>query len=349
MAGSVLVPGTVFVELAVQAGDRVGCARVEELTLQAPLVLPEDGAVQVQLSIDGGEDGRRALRVYSRVEEAEAEQPWTLHATGALAAGAPAVGWDLRVWPPVGAEAVVVDGLYERLSGVGLAYGPAFRGLREVWKQGEDLFVEAALPEGVAEDGAGFGLHPALLDTVLHALALQDPAAEGAMLPFLWSGVSLSAVGASAVRVRLTPRGRGEIGLRVADAVGEPVAEIESLVLRPVSTADLAAANSPTAESLFRLEWVPAPVARSEGPVGSAGWAVLGDVESGGWRGAGVPVTSYDGLAGLVAALDGGATVPETVVLPVACGGGAGVGDVVAGVLGVVRGWLAEERFAGSR
>nr|WP_257231509.1 type I polyketide synthase [Streptomyces sp. Rer75] len=351
VAGSVLVPGTVFVELAVQAGDRVGCARVEELTLQAPLVLPEDGAVQVQLSIDGGEDGRRALRVYSRVEEAEAEQPWTLHATGALAAGAPAVGWDLRVWPPVGAEAVVVDGLYERLSGVGLAYGPAFRGLREVWKQGEDLFVEAALPEGVAEDGAGFGLHPALLDTVLHALGLGEAGAgaDKALLPFMWSGVSLSAVGASAVRVRLSPRGTGEVALRVADAAGDPVAEVASLVLRPVSVTELSASASATAESLFRLEWVPAPVARSEGPVGSAGWAVLGDVESGGWRGAGVPVTSYDGLAGLVAALDGGATVPETVVLPVACGGGAGVGDVVAGVLGVVRGWLAEERFAGSR
>ncbi|MEU1807091.1 SDR family NAD(P)-dependent oxidoreductase, partial [Streptomyces sp. NPDC019937] len=348
VAGSVLVPGTAFVELAVQAGDRVGCGRVEELALQAPLVLPEDGAVQVQLGVDGAEDGRRALRVYSRQEGADAEQPWTLHATGVLVAEVPAGGWDLRVWPPVGAEAVVVDGLYERLSGVGLAYGPAFRGLREVWKQGEDLFVEAALPEEVAEDGAGFGLHPALLDTVLHALALQDQAAEGAMLPFLWSGVSLSAVGASAVRVRLTPRGKGEIGLRVADAVGEPVAEVESLVLRPVSTADLAAANSPTAEGLFRLEWVPAPVARSEEAVGSAGWAILGDVESGGWRDAGVPVTGYADLAALTAALDDGSAVPDTVVLPLRSTD-TEVTGAVAGVLAVVREWLAERRFAGSR
>ncbi|WP_425385458.1 type I polyketide synthase [Streptomyces himastatinicus] len=195
VAGSVLVPGTAFVELAVQAGDRVGCDRVEELTLQAPLVLPEDGAVQVQLSIDGAEDGRRALWVYSRPEEAGAEQPWTVHATGVLVAGVPAGGWDLRVWPPVGAEAVVVDGLYERLSGAGLAYGPAFRGLREVWKQGEDLLVEAALPEAVAEDGAGFGLHPALLDTVLHALGLQEPDA-GADTAF----AAIHVVGCVAVR-----------------------------------------------------------------------------------------------------------------------------------------------------
>ena len=52
--GTVLVPGTALVELAVRAGDQVGCDRVDELTLEAPLVLPASGAVQVQVA------GRRA-------------------------------------------------------------------------------------------------------------------------------------------------------------------------------------------------------------------------------------------------------------------------------------------------
>ncbi|MFJ1751298.1 type I polyketide synthase, partial [Streptomyces sp. NPDC088116] len=157
VAGSVLVPGTVFVELAVQAGDRVGCDRVEELTLQAPLVLPEQGAVQVQIGIDTAEetgDERRTLKVYSRPQHAEADDPWTLHATGVLTSGAVVADWDLAVWPPVGAERVSVDGLYERLADGGLVYGPAFRGLREVWRQGEDFYVEAALPESLAGDAA---------------------------------------------------------------------------------------------------------------------------------------------------------------------------------------------------
>ncbi|MFJ1749731.1 type I polyketide synthase [Streptomyces sp. NPDC088116] len=352
VAGSVLVPGTAFVELAVEAGDRVGCPRVEDLTLQAPLVLPEQGAVQVQIVLDRVGDDRHDLRVYSRAEDAGAEQPWTLHAAGALVAeGVVAADWDLRAWPPAGAEPVAVDGLYERLSGVGLSYGPAFRGLSEVWRQGEDLYVEATLPEPVRGDAAGFGLHPALLDTLLHALGTQEQASEGALLPFLWSGVSLSAVGASAVRAKLTPRGTGEIGLRVADASGEPVAEVDSLMLRPVSAADLAAANSPTADSLFRLDWVPAPV--SAAPVTASGeWAVLGGTEVGAWGDAGVPVTPYADLGALVAALDEGVAVPETVVLPVAGTDGAGVGgvgDAVSGVLGVVRGWLGESRLAGAR
>ena len=37
--GAVLLPGTAFAELAVRAGDEAGCGEVEELTLQAPLVL----------------------------------------------------------------------------------------------------------------------------------------------------------------------------------------------------------------------------------------------------------------------------------------------------------------------
>ncbi|MEU0582039.1 acyltransferase domain-containing protein, partial [Streptomyces griseoincarnatus] len=41
VAGAVLFPGTGFVELVARAGEWLGCGVVEELTLQAPLVLPE--------------------------------------------------------------------------------------------------------------------------------------------------------------------------------------------------------------------------------------------------------------------------------------------------------------------
>src|ERR1035441_4467979 len=39
--GAVLLSGPAFLELAVRAGDEVGCDRVEELTLATALVLPE--------------------------------------------------------------------------------------------------------------------------------------------------------------------------------------------------------------------------------------------------------------------------------------------------------------------
>jgi len=40
--------GYALVEMVVRAGDEVGCGRVEELLIVAPLVLPERAGVRVQ-------------------------------------------------------------------------------------------------------------------------------------------------------------------------------------------------------------------------------------------------------------------------------------------------------------
>src|ERR1700691_1630724 len=128
VAGTVLLPGAAFAELVVRAGDEAGCGLVEELVLQAPLVLPARGGVQVRVSVSGpSDDGRRTAEVHSRGDDAGAGEPWTLHAAGTLTAGpAPVPSFDLAAWPPPGAEPADVAGLYDVLAGRGLAYGPAF-------------------------------------------------------------------------------------------------------------------------------------------------------------------------------------------------------------------------------
>ncbi|MDW4903684.1 polyketide synthase dehydratase domain-containing protein, partial [Streptomyces californicus] len=159
VSGAVLLPGAAMVELAVRAGDQVGCDLVEELTLEAPLVLPERGGVAVQLTVSAaGADGRRGVELHSSVGEV-----WTRHASGVLGSGAP-VGEGLVEWPPAGAEAVDLAGFYE-----GLEYGPEFQGLRAAWRRGEEVFAEVAV-----EDAGGFGLHPVLLDSALHAIGAGD-------------------------------------------------------------------------------------------------------------------------------------------------------------------------------
>ena len=107
VAGTVLLPGTAFVELALHAGGEAGCGRVEELTLQAPLVLPERGGVQVQVVVGGpGGGGRREFSIYSRPGDALAGQEWVRHGAGVLApvdrAGAGGQVAELAVWPPAG-------------------------------------------------------------------------------------------------------------------------------------------------------------------------------------------------------------------------------------------------------
>ncbi|MFI6899602.1 polyketide synthase dehydratase domain-containing protein, partial [Streptomyces sp. NPDC050256] len=213
--GSVLVPGTGLVELALRAGEEVGCGLLEELTLQAPLTLPETEALQVQVVVGAPtDDSARAVSVHSR-PEGERDTLWTLHAEGVLLPQAPTADFDLVVWPPVGAVSVSVDGAYERLAEQGYGYGPVFQGLKAVWTRGEEIFAEVALPEEAGEDAARFGLHPALLDAALHSVLLTG---EGeTVLPFSWTGVSLFAAGASVVRVRIVRGGKGELGLEVAD------------------------------------------------------------------------------------------------------------------------------------
>ncbi|MYQ67521.1 MULTISPECIES: type I polyketide synthase, partial [unclassified Streptomyces] len=333
--GNVLLPGTAFVELAVRAGDEVGCERVEELTLAAPLILPAQGGVQLHLHVGPADPtGRRTLTARSRVEGADDQHSWTEHATGVLAPGERTLDFDTTVWPPADAEPLDITGLYERMAEGGYVYGPLFQGLRAAWRRGDDVFAEVALPDGV--DGADFGLHPALLDASLQISALAG-LARG-VVPFSWEGVCLHASGARAVRVRMTRTGDESATVAVADAGGAPVASIENLVLRAVAAAP-SGVDALTRDALFQVDWVPAADADAD----AAPAALLG---TGLPELPGVRFADLDALA----AAD---EVPETVLVAVS---GGVPGDVVAGVhaaaegaLGLVRAWLAGERFASSR
>ncbi|WP_455771437.1 type I polyketide synthase [Streptomyces malaysiensis] len=346
VSGVVLFPGTAFLELAIQAGDRVGCDRVDELTLQAPLILPERGAVTLQLVVDPPEeDGRRAVNVYSRPEDAERELPWTRHATGVLATGAAEGSYDLGgAWPPPGAEPIGVEDLYERFAAGGFGYGPAFQGLRAAWLRGDEVFAEVRLAQEQQSAATGYGLHPALLDAALHTIALGPMLQEGeGRLPFSWTGVTLHASGAGEVRVRLTPSGTDTVALTVADTIGRPVATVESLVLRKRPERLGEAAGGDT---LYRLDWTPADISATvpEHPAGH--WTLLGDDD---FKLVGLDVRTYPNLAALPA---DPAAMPATVLVPCAPEP-RGVADAVRTAthraLALLGAWLTEERFADSR
>ncbi|KUJ40943.1 hypothetical protein ACZ90_68645 [Streptomyces albus subsp. albus] len=346
--GSVLLPGTAFVELAIRAGDQVDCGHLEELTLEAPLLLPERGAAQVQLAVGGADAaGRRSLSIHSRT----AGQPWIRHASGRLApAGAVPRTEPAAQWPPAGAVPVAIEGLYDGFAAAGMAYGPAFQGVRAVWTRTGEVFAEVALDEEAAETAGRFGLHPALLDAALHPVGLGDliePTGQ-ARLPFAWSGVSLHAGGARAVRVRLARTGAGAdtVSLTVTDTAGALVADVDSLSLRPVNAGQLNAARGGVRESLFRLEWTehaPPPAAIPGGSRALVGADLCG---IGGLLGAdGQHIAGHPDLA----ALDG--PVPDTVF---ACVAGsqptaAAVHETSIAVLELLRAWLADERFTSSR
>ncbi|MGY4951334.1 type I polyketide synthase [Streptomyces nigrescens] len=358
VAGRAVLPGTAFVELAVRAGDEVGCEVLEELTLAAPLVLPDRGGIRLQLAVGGPDDsGRRQLSVRSRPEDAPDEEPWTTHATGTLTAGTGTAGPREEAWPPEGAEPVAFDGLYERFTGTGLSYGPVFRGLRSVWRRGTELFAEVALPEAAEDEGAAFGLHPALLDAALHPLALggfvEDEGGDRPWLPFAWSGVSLHAAGAGTVRVRLSPTGTNALSVSVADATGAPVASVASLMLRQLTTDALDGTGPTFHDALFRVDWTPAP-APAQAPAGTVALlGAAGQDHRAALEASGARVDEYPELAALLRAMDAGAPVPDVVMVscvpPEAPDVPAAVREASGRLLGLAQDWLAEERFADAR
>ncbi|WP_285737828.1 type I polyketide synthase [Kitasatospora phosalacinea] len=262
---TVLFPGTGFVELALRAGAETGCPVVRDLTLEAPLAVPEQGAaVQVSVQEPDG-DGCRPFAVHARARGGAGA--WVRHAAGVLAPeGAEGPGPDLVRWPPAGAVPIAWEGGYERLAEEGYRYGPVFRGLRAAWRDGEDLYAEVSLPETEAAraDAARYGLHPALLDAALHVQLLADLPADGGgagaaapMVPFAWNGVTLAAAGAAALRVRISPDGPDTVVVTVADASGLPVAAVRGLVARPLT---LQQVSGGAGELLHRLHWEAAPL-----------------------------------------------------------------------------------------
>ncbi|MEN8655268.1 amino acid adenylation domain-containing protein [Streptomyces sp. 21So2-11] len=323
--GTVLLPGTAFLELTMAVGARVGWRRLAELTLQTPLVLPPDEAVQLRVTVEPPTaNGQRELTVHSRPQDADPGDPWTRHAAALFYIDDDTADFDLVEWPPPGAHEIDVETRYDTLAEAGYDYGPAFQGLRAAWRTGRDVYAEVSLPAEL--DATSFGLHPAVLDAALHAVGLlrED---GGTVLPFSWSGVTRYTEGVDALRVWLSPRGEDGVTLRVTDSVGKPVLSAEAVTMRPF-TADLAAGRG--ADSLFRLEWQPVPAATADVDVCLV--ADLADVPD--------PVPEVVAVRCPVASQDSDNT-------------GAGLAknahQAASWALSLAQEWLADARFTGSR
>ncbi|MFD0373631.1 SDR family NAD(P)-dependent oxidoreductase, partial [Streptomyces sp. NPDC127114] len=335
--GTVLLPGTAFLELAMAVGARMGWRRLAELTLQAPLVLPPGEAVQLRVTVEPpAANGQRELAVHSRSQDADPGAPWTRHAAAVLDLDDDAADFDLVEWPPPGAQEIDVETRYDALAEAGYDYGPAFQGLRAAWRSGRDVFAEVSLPAEL--DAASFGLHPAVLDAALHAVGLLREDSR-TVLPFSWSGVTRHTEGADALRVWLGARGEDGVTLRVTDSSGKPVLSAESVTMRPF-TADLAAHGG--ADALFRLDWQAVPA----GPAGVDACLVTDLAE--------VP----DPVPQVVAVrcpvderCPGDERCPDAPQDPALTSAGlADAAHRAAGwALGLVQEWLADPRFTGSR
>ncbi|MBP2329148.1 acyl transferase domain-containing protein/D-arabinose 1-dehydrogenase-like Zn-dependent alcohol dehydrogenase/acyl carrier protein [Kibdelosporangium banguiense] len=332
ITGRALLPGAALVELARRAGEHAGCDRLDEVVLQTPLFLPSDSALDLQLRVDApDEHGARQIRVFSAPPSVDAEQDWVCHASAvaAPAVAIPPSGLDGE-WPPSDASPLDVTGMYDLLSDAGYYYGPAFRGVRAVWRRGDEVFAEVELPDVVSADAERFGVHPVLLDSALQArllVAMDDPE-PAQMLPFSFSGVGHHATGATAARVRIAPAGNDALTVTMTDATGRPILGIDTVHSRLFEPGAEAAPDS-----LFEVTWRRFPV-HAEEPAATAFVATEADV------------------AELRKAISAGSPPPKMVFLRVEPGTGempAATRATTAAVLDVLRAWLAADELVDTR
>ncbi|WP_253830911.1 SDR family NAD(P)-dependent oxidoreductase [Prauserella aidingensis] len=246
VSGRVLLPGTALLELAAYAADRAGGLDVAELTLLAPVPVPDGVRVDIQVKVDT--DGR--LTVHSRPENGT----WQVVATGAVGAvAAPSPRVDAMPTPVSASEAPDAsydpDALYERFTRNGLDYGAVFRGTTGLRRDDSGYVADIASPEVLT---GGYVVHPVLLDTALHAVGLGelDGDTGTALLPFSFTGVTVSGAAPGPLRARVTPIAPLSVAVEVTDAAGRGVATIEELALRPAPPSD------PAVDLLHQVEHV---------------------------------------------------------------------------------------------
>ncbi|WP_372492951.1 polyketide synthase dehydratase domain-containing protein [Actinoalloteichus caeruleus] len=173
--------------------------------------------------------------------------------------------------PPAAPDPVDTAALYAELAERGLDYGPSFQGLRAARRDGTTVHASVEVP-GPAE---GFGPHPAVLDSTLHALHPSGllPDHDGApLVPYSWRGVRAHHPGTTAARATITRLDDSSVSLLLTDGTDRPLLTVDRLTLRPATPPPAATSGG----HLHATDWVEvAPT--STAPAAATEWAPSGD------------------------------------------------------------------------
>ncbi|WP_443041940.1 type I polyketide synthase [Streptomyces sp. B21-106] len=271
--GGSLVAASVLTDLALHAGRGIGAHHLAELRVDAPLPLPTTGETEVQTVTEAVQGERRwTFALYARPYDPDAgpsdeDRPWTRHARGTLLDGpedpagpSPEASEATAAWPPPGAVPVHLDEVYTDLD------LPRSQALTAVWRLGDEVFAEAALPETAEAEAARFAVHPALLDSALLVLT-----AAGQPVPHLvaWSGVTLHARAAASIRLHVVPRSTTESELRLLDVTGAPVLTAATVAVLPFDAEERPDAVRHHGSDLYSVTWTAAEAATERDNVGA--------------------------------------------------------------------------------
>ncbi|MEU5406098.1 SDR family NAD(P)-dependent oxidoreductase [Nocardia asteroides] len=275
--GVVVVPSAVLVEFLLAAGTRIGCAMLDELTLQAPILPSADDEVELQVLVQAPDPtGRRQFDFSYRTAT---DGTWVRNATGALAAEADGDSGLLdrlrdEAWPPSDAEPIAAESIPEQMTaGSGLEYGPAFTGVGAAWQRDDIVFAEIGLPADLSAEAGRFELHPTLLDMTLHAGLARlvwgddDTAADTGKLLFRWGGARFHAPArteVSSLRVAAVATGPETVSVAAIAVDGTPILSVDAVVMRSYDVAEFRRALADSEADLYEVRWEPVTVAAGQ-------------------------------------------------------------------------------------
>ena len=182
--GATVFPAAGYLEMAMAAARLVfgdSPCEVEDFDIRKALVIPEGNALAVQCVVDQ-EQG--FFRISSRADGTDAE--WALHAIGRLGRMTAAEPRVLALDRMHLSDHVDRATHYAAAAARGLAYGPAFQGIANLWVGDDEVIAVINAPPEVADDLDAYHVHPALLDACLQALiglVARDPNHTSAYLP----------------------------------------------------------------------------------------------------------------------------------------------------------------------
>ncbi len=274
--GTTILPGAAYAEMALAAGAlalRTDRVRLEQLNLRHALRFPENQPQTVQVVLSPVGEGIRSFHIYSLAAapgDPAADATWVIHAEGMLAAATqPAPSADLAALQARCTEAVSAVALYQRYQDQGMAYGPSYRVLRRIWRDGDAVLGEIAAPAHLAGEVSTYQLHPVLFDAgmqLLEALAIQDHE-QTTLVPVgldslevhaqpsatLWAYARLRAADGQSDAKELTA------DLQLISPDGRPAATVRKLRLKRVGRQAMLGERQQWRDWLYEMAWQARP------------------------------------------------------------------------------------------
>ncbi|SMG01554.1 type I polyketide synthase [Burkholderia singularis] len=290
--GRVVFPGAGFIETALAlARTRWGAAtyRLSDVNLMAALVVGDADERHLHIHALADGDDTLHVRIFSGTpgggEQAAGDSvPPSEHVRVDVQRAGDAAPSHID-WAALRArcdERVSAADQYQSLHKLGLQIGPAFQGMREIWRGDGEAVAEIELDDARSREIGQYLIHPAMLDCGFQLSGVAQRVMQGLSVPVGVERITFFA--SPGKRVRCHARIREQQGphiksdVRFFDADGRLLIEIEGYVKRAVRPETLIGASADWARWVWQQEWSPAAAVRVAARAPAAGgrhWLVL--------------------------------------------------------------------------